>query len=225
MLTCTVASTYGDPVKISIVCLQWSASTLKPLTDEVDDTDRGYSTMFSWKNPGCLYSCWCSLTQTPTKHYSGQSKPLNASSATWITVLQTCNCFWFGYVPFWGQRVNLSSSSCPVCCSWAVFMACQHVMSCWGGDLCHRGMYLICKGVWADVSSGLHMKTRICGVPAEYAAVVRWSKVFILTVSGFNVMADGGTVHSTALEYILFFHILVCAWWIVSQGSGTGPVI
>lgn len=62
------------------------------------------------------------------------------------------------------------------------------------------------------MSFGLHMKTRICGVPAEYAAVVRWSKVlFILTVSGFNAMADGDTVHATVLEYILFFHILVCA--------------
>lgn len=61
------------------------------------------------------------------------------------------------------------------------------------------------------MSFGLHMKTRICGVPAEYAAAVRWSKVFILTVSGFNVMADGGTIYSAALEYIRFFHILVCA--------------
>lgn len=83
MLTWAVASTYSDPVKTSMVYLHRSAPTLKPLTDEVDGTDRGLSTVFSWKDPGSWYTCRCSLThKTLPNIISGKVNPPNASSFT-----------------------------------------------------------------------------------------------------------------------------------------------
>ena len=58
--------------------------------------------------------------------------------------------------------------------------------------LCHEEVHSVCSCVWVTGVSptGVYVKTRTQGFPAECGIVTRWSMLFISPVTGFKLVAD-----------------------------------